>query len=79
VDVLGAELADDPTVDITPAGRRSGRARRVEIWMLDIDGRFFITCTPAGRDWWPNLRADPRLVVHLKRRPGSTSPPRRCR
>jgi deazaflavin-dependent oxidoreductase (nitroreductase family) len=68
VDVLREELADDPTVDITTTGRRSGRARRIEIWMLDVDLRFFITGTPGRRDWLANLRADPRLVVHLNRR-----------
>lgn len=68
MDVLRAELADDPIVDITTTGRRSGRARRIEIWMLDVEGRFFITGTPGRRDWLANLRADPRLVVHLKRR-----------
>ena len=36
--------------------------------MLDVDGRLFITGTPGPRDWLANLRADPRLVVHLKRR-----------
>src|SRR5262245_66623918 len=70
MDVLRAELADDPTVDITTTGRRSGLARRIEIWMLDVDGRFFITGTPGRRDWMANLRADPRLTVHLKRRAG---------
>jgi deazaflavin-dependent oxidoreductase (nitroreductase family) len=62
------ELADDPTIDITTTGRRSGRPRRIEIWMLDVDGRFFITGTPGPRDWLANLVADPRLVVHLQRR-----------
>jgi deazaflavin-dependent oxidoreductase (nitroreductase family) len=62
------ELRDDPTIDITTTGRRSGQARRIEIWMLDVDGRFFITGTPGRRDWLANLRADPRLTVHLKRR-----------
>jgi deazaflavin-dependent oxidoreductase (nitroreductase family) len=62
------ELTDDPTIDITTTGRRSGQARRIEIWMLDVDGRFFITGTPGRRDWLANLHADPRLVVHLKRR-----------
>ena len=33
-----------------------------------LDGRFFITGTPGRRDWLANLRADPRLTVHLKRR-----------
>ena len=62
------ELADDPTVDITTTGRRSGSRRRIEIWMLDVDGRFFITGTPGPRGWLANLQADPNLTVHLKRR-----------
>jgi hypothetical protein len=36
--------------------------------MLDVDGRYFITGTPGRRDWLANLAADPKLVVHLKRR-----------
>ena len=68
VEVVRDELRDDPTVDITTTGRRSGHPRRIEIWMLDVDGRFFITGTPGRRHWLANLTADPRLVVHLKRR-----------
>ena len=68
MDVVRDEHADDPTIDITTTGRRSGQPRRIEIWMLDVDGRFFITGTPGRRDWLANLRADPHLVVHLKRR-----------
>jgi deazaflavin-dependent oxidoreductase (nitroreductase family) len=67
MDLVRVELADDPTVDITTIGRKSGLPRRIEIWMLDVDGRFFITGTPGRRDWLANLGADPHLVVHLKR------------
>jgi deazaflavin-dependent oxidoreductase (nitroreductase family) len=67
VDLVRIELADDPTVDITTTGRRSGLPRSIEIWMLDVDGRFFIAGTPGRRDWLANLTANPRLVVHLKR------------
>ena len=67
VDVVRVELADDPTVDITTTGRHTGLPRRIEIWMLDIDGCFFITGTPGPRDWLANLHADPSLVVHLGR------------
>lgn len=67
MDVVRVELADDPTVDITTTGRKTGLARRIEIWMLDVDGRFFITGTQGRRDWLANLNADPLLVVHLKR------------
>ena len=69
-DLVSRELADDPTVDITTTGRRSGEPRRIEIWMLDVDGRYFITGTPGRRDWLANLLADPALTVHLKRRAG---------
>jgi deazaflavin-dependent oxidoreductase (nitroreductase family) len=67
VETVRAELADDPTVDITTTGRRSGLPRRIEIWMVDVDGRYFITGTTGRRDWLANLSADPNLVVHLKR------------
>lgn len=66
-DLIRRELADDPTIDITTTGRRTGLPRRIEIWMMDVDGRFFITGTPGRRDWLANLRADPSIVVHLKR------------
>ena len=69
-EVVRGELAEDPTVDITTTGRRSGEPRRIEIWMLDVDGRFFVTGTPGPRDWMANLAVNPRLVVHLKRRAG---------
>jgi deazaflavin-dependent oxidoreductase (nitroreductase family) len=67
VDLVRLELADDPTVDITTTGRQTGLPRRIEIWMLDVDGRFFITGTPGRRDWLANLLAHPSFVVHLKR------------
>ena len=63
---VASALADDPTIDITTTGRRSGQARRIEIWMMVVDDRFFITGTPGRRDWLANLRADPSLVVHLR-------------
>jgi deazaflavin-dependent oxidoreductase (nitroreductase family) len=68
VQVVSDELSVDPTIDITTTGRRSGRPRRIEIWMLDVDGRYFITGTPGPRDWLANLQTDPTLVVHLKQR-----------
>ena len=74
MEVVRRELAVDATVDITTTGRRSGRPRRIEIWMLDVDGRFFVTGTPGPRDWVANLLANPRLVVHLKRSAGVDLP-----
>jgi deazaflavin-dependent oxidoreductase (nitroreductase family) len=68
VELARRELAHDPTIDITTTGRMSGQPRRIEIWMLDVDGRFFITGTvrPTTRDWLANLRGHPRCAVHLK-------------
>jgi deazaflavin-dependent oxidoreductase (nitroreductase family) len=59
-------LAHDLTVDITTEGRRTGQPRRLEIWLLHLDGRFVITGTPGPRAWLANLRAEPRFTVHLK-------------
>ncbi len=65
--MVRAELSDGPIIDVTTTGRHSGQPRRIEIWMLDIDGRFFVTGTPGRRGWLANLAAAPGLVVHLKR------------
>jgi deazaflavin-dependent oxidoreductase (nitroreductase family) len=54
-------------IDITTTGRRTGRARRIEIVFFGIDGRVYITGSPGSRDWLANLQADPRLTFHLKR------------
>jgi deazaflavin-dependent oxidoreductase (nitroreductase family) len=67
-DRIRETLAHGHTIDITTTGRRSGEARRIEIVFHNIDGRIFITGTPRRetRAWLHNLRADPRLVIHLK-------------
>ena len=75
-DVVRSELAQDPTIDITTIGRRSGEPRRIEIWMMAVEDRFFITGTPGRRDWLANLRANPALVVRLKRSAGLDLPAR---
>lgn len=59
------ELARHRTIDLTTTGRRSGRPSRIEIWWFHVDGRFVITGTPGPRDWFANVLADPRVVVHV--------------
>jgi deazaflavin-dependent oxidoreductase (nitroreductase family) len=54
------------TADITTTGRRSGLPRRIEIWMVKVDGCYVITGTPGARDWYANLLANPDLILHLK-------------
>lgn len=60
------ELAAIMTIDITTIGCKSGKPRRIEIWWFRIDGRFIITGTPGARDWYANLAADPRVIVHAR-------------
>jgi deazaflavin-dependent oxidoreductase (nitroreductase family) len=54
------------TIDVTTVGARSGIPRRIEIWFHRVDGRWYLTGMPGPRNWYANLQADPRFVVHLK-------------
>lgn len=54
------------TVDITTIGARSGKPRRIEIWFHHIHDRWYLSSTPARRDWYSNLLANPQFVFHLK-------------
>ena len=57
-------------IDLTTTGRRTGRPRRIEIFLHEQDGRLFISGMPRAdrtRDWIHNITADPYVVVHLKR------------
>jgi deazaflavin-dependent oxidoreductase (nitroreductase family) len=56
-------------IDLTTTGRRTGLARRIEIFLHDDDGRLFISGMPRAdrtRDWIHNISADPHVTVHLK-------------
>jgi deazaflavin-dependent oxidoreductase (nitroreductase family) len=55
-------------VDITTTGRRSGKPRRIEIYLHNIDGVLYLTGRPGSqRDWLANLGARPEMTIHLKR------------
>jgi deazaflavin-dependent oxidoreductase (nitroreductase family) len=59
-------LENDRTIDNTTTGRRSGQARRIEIWRYRYDGRTFLSGSPGTRDWYANLIANPEFTFHLK-------------
>lgn len=59
------ELESHLTIDLTTVGRRSGLARRIEIWWFRVDGHFYVTGTGGRRDWLANLRSDPNGIVHV--------------
>jgi deazaflavin-dependent oxidoreductase (nitroreductase family) len=66
-DRIRRALSRGHLIDITTTGRRSGRARRVELVFHNIDGRVFLSGLPGRRDWYANLVAHPHLTFHLKR------------
>lgn len=64
-----AELAHGQRIDITTRGRRTGQPRRIELVFHNVDGRVVISGKPGfPRGWIANLRADPRMTLHLKGR-----------
>ena len=68
-DAVRSALHRSQVIDLTTTGRRSGRPRRIEIFLHDRDGLLFITGMPRAdrtRDWIYNITADPHVVVHLK-------------
>lgn len=59
-------LAQDRVIDITTIGRKTGQARRIEIWFHRWNGRYYITGMPGRRSWYANMRANPNFTFHLK-------------
>lgn len=63
------ELAHGQLIDITTRGRKTGQPRRVELVFHNVDGRIVISGRPGfPRGWIANLKADPRMTLHLKGR-----------
>jgi deazaflavin-dependent oxidoreductase (nitroreductase family) len=68
-DVTRVALDHSQVIDLTTTGRRTGRPRRIEIFLHNDDGLLFISGMPRAdrtRDWIHNITADPHVVVHLK-------------
>jgi len=67
-DAIRRALRHGQTIDITTIGRRSGQPRRIEIVIHSFDHRLYISGMPSPRTraWLHNLRAEPRLTIHLK-------------
>ena len=61
-------LEKDLIIDITTTGKKSGDARRVEIWFHNLDGSLYIAglLLPGSRAWYANILNDPRFTFHLK-------------
>ena len=64
-------LAGNQTIDLTTTGRRTGRARRIEIALHNIDGRLVISGIPVRgrtRAWLLNVGTNPVVTLHLRAR-----------
>ncbi len=57
-----SSTARERTVDITTIGARTGRERRIEIFLYRAFGTCYLSGTPARRDWYANLVANPRFT-----------------
>jgi len=55
-------------IDITTTGRRSGQARRIEVVFFSFDGHIYVSGLPGPRAWIANLKTDPHMTFHLKKR-----------
>ena len=66
--ITRSSALEDRTVDITTTGRRSGKARRIEIVFYRFEDSVYLSGIPGPRtrDWLANLAADPHFTVHLK-------------
>jgi maleate isomerase len=66
VDPWPARWAAEPFLYLTTAGRKTGRAHRIEIWFAAQDGRLYLLAGGRERsDWVRNLIANPRVTVEL--------------
>jgi deazaflavin-dependent oxidoreductase (nitroreductase family) len=53
---------DQPYLYLTTIGRRSGRAREIEIWFTRRDGRYYVIAEHGEQAHWVrNIRADARV------------------
>jgi deazaflavin-dependent oxidoreductase (nitroreductase family) len=68
-DVTLSALTRSQVIDLTTTGRRTGEARRIEIFLHNANGQLFISGMPVPgrtRSWIYNVTADPHVIVHLK-------------
>ena len=68
LDSVKHALSRGHLIDLTTHGRRTGQPRRIELVFHAIDGRVIISGMPRQRprSWLLNVRAEPRVTLHLK-------------
>jgi deazaflavin-dependent oxidoreductase (nitroreductase family) len=64
---IAKALSRGGVIDMTTAGAKSGKPRRIEIVFHVIDGKTYISGMPGfPRGWLANLKKDPHFTFHLK-------------
>jgi len=62
-------LDHSQVIDLTTTGRKTGEARRIEIFIHNLDGRLVISGMPVPdktRAWLRNVADNPAVTLHLK-------------
>jgi deazaflavin-dependent oxidoreductase (nitroreductase family) len=65
-DRIRRALSRGHLIDITTTGRRSGKARRIEVVFHNFGGHIYISGMPGRRGWYANLVSNPEFTFHLK-------------
>lgn len=61
-----AREADSQFLYVTTTGWRSGRPHRIEIWFVQLDGRYFLISELRERAHWvQNIESEPGVVIEV--------------
>jgi deazaflavin-dependent oxidoreductase (nitroreductase family) len=70
-----SKIESEQFLYLTTRGRTTGRARDIEIWFTQHEGRFYVIAEYETSHWLQNLRAHPEVQVRV----GGQSFPARAR
>lgn len=61
-------MAEREFLYLTTTGRRTGLPREIEIWYVELDGRYYLISELRERaDWVRNSLAEPRVQLQIGR------------
>lgn len=60
-----ARIADEPTLELTHYGRKTGQPYRVTIWFTVEDETMFLATMNQDRQWCRNLRVRPQVSMRI--------------
>jgi len=51
---------------LTTTGRVTGRAREIEIWFTEHNGRFYLVAERESANWVRNIQSQPQVKVRVR-------------